>query len=101
MDYKPSKFMDGFCDSVMDAKEWEAYRILYKKFLKEENQSGHFTALITGEKRTLKIGFYMSKKLDALFGLVGYISRPGEPKKSTADALKEQIELIEELEESP
>ncbi len=101
MEYKPSKFIDEFCDSVMDAKEWEAYRILYKKFLKEEDQSGQFKALITGEKRTLKIEFYMSKKLGFLFALIGYISRPGEPRKAVADALKEQLELIKELEESP
>ncbi len=99
MEYRPSKLFNAFCDTVVDAKEWEAYRILYKKFLKEQNQQGHFKALITGEKRTLKIEFYMSHKLNSLFVLVAYISRAGEPRKSVADALKEQLEVIKELEE--
>ena len=99
MEYRPSKFLDAFCDDVMDVKEWDAYRILCKKFLKEQNPVGHFKVLVTGEKRTLKIEFYLSRKLDNLFGLTGYISRPGEPRKATLDAVKEQLEAIKEAEE--
>ena|SRR6185503_9076887 len=99
MEYRPSKLFNAFCDSIMNAREWEAYRILYTRFLEERKQEGHFKALITGEKRTLKVEFYMSHKLNSLFVLAAYISRPGEPRKSVADALKEQLEVIKELEE--
>jgi hypothetical protein len=98
--YKPSKELDKFCNTVMEGNEWEAYTLHYKRLIKEQNQSGHFTFLINGEKRTLKIEFYMSKKLDVLFGIIGYIVRPGEPRRIATDALKEYLAVIKEAEDT-
>jgi len=96
--YKPSKELDKFCDTVMDGDEWEAYVLHFERLLKEQNRVGHFSFLINGEKRTLRTEFYMSKKLNVLFGMIGHIVRPGEPRKIAADALKVYLVAIKEAE---
>jgi hypothetical protein len=100
MQYKPSKELDKFCDTMMDGDEWEAYVLHYERLLKEQNHNGHFSFLINGEKRTLKIEFFMSKKLDTLFGMISHIVRPGEPRKIAADALKVYLVAIKEAEDA-
>ncbi len=98
MEYKPSKELNKFCDSIMAGDEWTAYQLHYKRLLEEQNKAGHFVFLINGEKRTLKIEFYMSKKLDTLFGMIGYIGRPGEPRKVALEAMKDYLDAIKEAE---
>lgn len=55
--------------------------------------------MINGEKRTLKIEFFMSEKLNTLFGMIGHIVRPGEPRKAAADVLKVYLAAIKDAED--
>jgi hypothetical protein len=42
----------------------------------------------------------MSKKLNTLFGMIGHIVRPSEPRKIAADALKVYLAAIKDAEDA-
>jgi len=91
-------FFQEFADSVMEGKEYDAFRVQARSLAFEKDRTRHFEKVIKGPSRVLVVNYYLSFKLDALFVLTAHIQRGGEPREKEKQALQKYIEELKALE---
>jgi hypothetical protein len=70
-----------------------------KQFLREEKPEGHFVLPIPQKETRFILEYFLSRELDIIFGLGGYVNRKGEPRPSLRVWMDQLILEIKGLEE--
>jgi len=98
LDFKPSVIFEEFVEGtpLVDRKAWVQ---LYKEIdrLKREGKpEGRFQYVIKKGDGIpdLVFDFYLSKSLNQIFGLAGYLKRKGEPADDVKEAADKAVKFI-------